>query len=178
MDNNGYYSFDQNALPHASMNQFEQYDTAATIQFQDGNSTAEQTSVDNETFTAEGMMNGGNFYSFNEGTLPQPSANIVWQQIPNTYPEILHNQYAFNQFALAQPAVTNAFDFNFNTNFGANTSIDTQAFKQTPTDLNNLDWSTATADPNALSGVTTGGLGLAVATGSDADAPLDIDESE
>lgn len=135
MNNDGCYSFDQNTILHASMNQFEQYDTATAFQFQDGNFTAEQTSV-NETFTAEGMVYEGNFYSFNEDTLPQPAANNIWQPTSNIYQEMPESQYAFNQPALPRQAVTNAFDFNFNTDFGANTSID-EAFEKTLSELNN-----------------------------------------
>lgn len=172
-NNDGYYSFDQNAVPHASVAREE--DFTAMNAFQADNSVVFEQ---NSSFTAD---TAGNSYAFEESTLPQPAVNTVSYPM-STYQEMVESQYSFNQFALPQLAVTNAFDFDFNTSNlnvlpgypPANTSIDQQAFEQTLTELNGPDWSSA-AGPNALSGDTTFGRQT---TGSDLNAPFELDESE
>ncbi|CZR59434.1 uncharacterized protein PAC_09326 [Phialocephala subalpina] len=179
MKNDGYYSFDENALSHASMGLFE-------------------SQPDNQSFTAGGMNEfapASNFYAaaestnefatannyayaFNESMLPQPTVS--------TYQEMLEGQYAFDQFSLPQ-ATTSVFEFDspINTQFdandfnsatwGASTSIDHQALDQTLTDLSARG---LVQGGFALLGDTTAGLQPTPFTGSDADASFEFDESD
>ncbi|KAE8448925.1 hypothetical protein EG329_008721 [Mollisiaceae sp. DMI_Dod_QoI] len=191
MDHNGFYSFDQNTIPHASMSPFEsqQNDAAAFAQVQGGSFTAEQTPA-NDFSNADAAMNSteGNFYSFNDDSFPQPAGNHLWNQnsMSNTYEEMLQGQYAFNESALPQPSVTNAFnlidqsstvDDNY-PNWDASTFIGQQAFQDTLTDFSAQDWQLPGLGQNALSGVTTGVWQPSLLTGSALNAPFEVDESE
>lgn len=186
-NNNGHYSFDENALSHASMSSFEsQPNNTGFTQIPNQSFTAD------ETFTAGGLNDFATnefaqadsyTYAFNENTLPQPTVNNLWQPMSSTYQEMLEGQYAFDQFALPQPATTNAFDFDFpnisqppgtfdsNVSWGANTSIHHQALEHTLTDL-------SMQSGFALSGDTTASLQPTFLTGLELDAPFKADQSE